>query len=185
MHDMHEHWKRLDRKQILDHKRIKVYEDMVELPDGQVTDYVHFGEARGAVCIIPINERREVLLQREYSYPLREWLLQFPGGAMEGSETPPQAAARELGEEAQLRAAKLTKVGQYFIDNRRIRGQFHVFTAEELSPCNDYTADITEVFENHWTPMGAVDALIREGQLANHAALAAWAIFKAQQSPGE
>ena len=48
-------WKKLSSKIILDHPRLKVLEDMVELPNGKVTDYLRFENKGKAVTIICKN----------------------------------------------------------------------------------------------------------------------------------
>lgn len=91
-------WKCLDSKVLLDHPRMTVMEDTVQLPSGHMTSYVRLSHASDAVTIICLREG-QLLLQWEYSYPPGERLLQFPGGKIETNETPEQAAARELKEE--------------------------------------------------------------------------------------
>ena len=79
-------WKCLESKVLLDHPRITVVEDSVELPGGEVTSYVRLA-GHNAVTVVCLRDD-EILLQREYSYPVGEVLLQFPGGKIDGSETP-------------------------------------------------------------------------------------------------
>jgi len=95
-------WKTLDTKQLLKHPRITIHEDDVELPNGNKTTYVHFGEAHDAAMVIAIDSDGKILLEKEYSYPPDEILLQLPGGGIHKNETPAQAAGRELAEEANL-----------------------------------------------------------------------------------
>ena len=49
-----------------------------------------------AVVVIALNERQEILLQREYSYPSDKALWQLPGGGMLEDENVVTVANREL-----------------------------------------------------------------------------------------
>lgn len=125
-------WRKLSTKKILDHPRLVVYEDTVELSNGHQTDYVYW-QGNDAATIIAMNAEGKILLQKEYSYPMREKLFQFPGGAIEAGETPIEGAARELAEEAQL-SGSLRSIGWLYINNRRSTQKLHAFVAIDLHP---------------------------------------------------
>ena len=55
--------------------------------------------ARKAVMAVPVNERDEVLLIREYCGGVHEYLLTLPKGAVEPGEDPRDGMNRELKEE--------------------------------------------------------------------------------------
>lgn len=111
-------WKCLDSKVLLDHPRITVVEDTVQLPSGHITAYVHLASGSDAVTVICLRGGA-ILLQREFSYPVGEVLLQFPGGKIEGDETPEQAAARELKEESGFAFSRCETLGWCYGNNRR------------------------------------------------------------------
>lgn len=52
-----------------------------------------------AVCMVPIIDDTELLLIREFRYPLNSWCLSFPAGLIDPGEDLEQAVARELSEE--------------------------------------------------------------------------------------
>ena len=172
-------WNRLSQKVLLNHPRLSVYEDQVELPNGHITNYIHFGANTGASMIIAKLKDGKLLLQREYSYPTDSWLYQFPGGAIEKNETPIQAADRELAEEAGLKGS-LEKLGFYYPDNRRSGRKMHVFVATELSPVKA-EADIEEDIESYWFTEKEIDKKIKNGEIVNPSALAGWAFYKSQK----
>ena len=124
-------WKRLDRKVLLDHPRITIAEDVVQLPNGLVTSYVHQISRGDAVSVICLKDG-EILLQREYAYPPGEALLQFPGGKIEDEEAPEAAAARELQEESGYAFSRCEPIGWYYIHNRRSAAKMHVVLAKDV-----------------------------------------------------
>ncbi len=170
-------WKKLSRKILLKHSRLDVFEDKVELPDGHVTDYIHFGSGKGASLVIAERHDGKILLQREYSYPPNCWLYQFPGGAIEKSETPSQSAMRELAEEAGL-SGSLKNLGFFYYDNRRSGGKIHVFTATELTPASA-KKDAEEDIESYWFSKAKINRMIKDGEIVNISALAGWSMYNA------
>lgn len=167
-------WKKLSSKKILDHPRLKVYEDIVELPNGHQTDYVYF-KNRDAATVIAINGQGKILLQKEYSYPPNEWLFQFPGGALEEGEAPEHGAARELAEEGQLKGY-LEQIGWFYISNRRGSHKMFIFVAKNLEPAPTEN-DAEEEFEDFWLTPDEINQKIKNNEIHNYSTLAAWAFF--------
>jgi ADP-ribose pyrophosphatase YjhB (NUDIX family) len=170
-------WKKLSQKLLLEHPRITVYEDEVELPSGHKTHYVRFAKNKDAACILAVNTEGKILLQREYSYPPNEWLYQVPGGAIEDGESPQDGAARELAEESSLKG-DLKLLGWYYLDNRRKDSKFFVFLATNISEDTSKTQDIEEELEDYWFTEQEIDEMIRNGELVTYSGLAAWAFYK-------
>ena len=61
----------------------------------------------GAAAIIPCLPGAEVVLVRQYRYPIDKWLWEIPAGLLEPNEKPEDCAARELIEETGYKAGKL------------------------------------------------------------------------------
>jgi ADP-ribose pyrophosphatase len=68
----------------------------------------------GAVAIIAEPQPGQVLLVRQYRYPIRRWTVEIPAGTRVPGEPPAVTAARELKEEAGLAAARLDEIGRFF-----------------------------------------------------------------------
>lgn len=170
-------WKKLSSRQLLKHPRLEVYEDRVEVSNGQQIDYVRFGNGHGAVSVLAFNEKHEVLLQKEYSYPPNEWIYQIPGGGIEDGEEPQTAALRELAEEAGYKG-DIQEIGWFYPDNRRRADRMHVFVATNLKPAKA-SKDLEEEFESYWYSTKDITALIRKGEIHNYATLSAWAFYRA------
>ena len=164
---------------LLSHPRLTVVEDDILLPDGSASTYLRFAGSEFAVTLLCRRPDGAFLLQREYSYPPNERLLQLPGGGGREDEAPEEAANRELMEESGYRAGRLTRLGWMYGNNRRSDGKMHVFLAEELADAA-LPPDPGEVVENVWVGEEELERLIRDGEVVNAFLLAAWALYRAK-----
>ncbi len=170
-------WIRKSSIVLLDHPRLKVLEDEVSLPDGKQIKYLRFGKMSDSVTVIAQNEDGRILLLSEYSYPPGRWLLEFPGGSINGLEKPVDAANRELMEEANLKANKLQLLGKYFINNRRSDALMYVFLATMVEGAF-LEKDVEEDFNIYWHGIVEIDEKIISGGITNCHVLAPWSMFK-------
>ena len=64
------------------------------------------------VCAVAITEENEVLMVRQYRHPVKETLLEIPGGFIDEGETPEEAMRRELKEETGYEFSSVINVGR-------------------------------------------------------------------------
>jgi ADP-ribose pyrophosphatase len=88
----------LSSEQVYDGKLLKVQRDTVRLPDGgtSVREYIRHP---GASSIIALTPEREVVLLRQFRYPMHRAFIEFPAGKIDKGEEPFDTAKRELLEE--------------------------------------------------------------------------------------
>jgi len=77
---------------------LHVRRDLVRLPDGAETEREYI-EHPGAVMVIPLLEGGELVMERQYRYPLRRDVLELPAGKIDPGEPPLDCGKRELLEE--------------------------------------------------------------------------------------
>lgn len=89
---------RISGEAVFDGALLHVRRDVVRLPNGKpaVREYV---EHPGAVAIIPILDSGELLMERQYRYPLQMDLFELPAGKIDRGESTLATAQRELREE--------------------------------------------------------------------------------------
>lgn len=92
-------WKTLSSKYLSKHIYFTAREDRCEMPNGQVVDPYFVVELPVSVCAMAITENEEVILLQQYRHPLKETLLEIPGGFVDKGESSEKAMARELLEE--------------------------------------------------------------------------------------
>jgi ADP-ribose pyrophosphatase len=68
----------------------------------------------GSAVIVPVNERGEIVLVRQYRPAIARWAWEVPAGTLKDGEDPEQAAFRECHEEIGLIAARAEKLGAFF-----------------------------------------------------------------------
>ena len=69
----------------------------------------------GAVCVIPVTEEGNVVLERQYRYPLDQVITEIPAGKLDFPEEDRlEAAKRELKEETGYSADKWIDMGLFY-----------------------------------------------------------------------
>ena len=84
--------------------------DTVRLPDGaQATrDYIVHP---GAVMIVAQLDDGQLVLERQYRYPVKSVMIEFPAGKLDAGEASLACAQRELLEETGYRASRWARAG--------------------------------------------------------------------------
>jgi 8-oxo-dGTP pyrophosphatase MutT (NUDIX family) len=112
---------------------ISLYRDRVSMPGGgdSVRDVVRHP---GAVAIVALDDREQVVLVRQYRQPVGAHLWELPAGLRDADGEPPlETAQRELAEEAQLSAARWSLLTTSYSSPGFCDEQVLIYLAEELS----------------------------------------------------
>lgn len=123
--------KKIDGENIFDGVVLHVRKDRVELPNGNVgiREYIHHN---GAVCVIPITDKGEVILERQYRYPIGRVVTEIPAGKLEIGEDRLEAAKRELEEETGYKAGKMEFIGEFLGSPAILEERITMYLATEL-----------------------------------------------------
>ncbi len=109
-----------------------VVREAVDLGDGGqvVRDVVRHP---GAVGVLALDEADRVVLVRQYRHPVRHVLWELPAGLLDVAGEPPhRTAARELAEEADLRAGRWHVLLDWFTSPGGSDEAFRLFLARDL-----------------------------------------------------
>lgn len=105
--------RQLTSEEIFDGIILHVVRDTVALPNGN-TSVREVIRHIGAVCVIPVNEKNEVIVERQYRYPLDRVILEIPAGKLDApDENRLSAIQRELREETGYTASEWTELGDF------------------------------------------------------------------------
>ena len=105
--------KQLTSEDIFNGIILHVKRDTVELSNGNSTIREVIRHI-GAVCVIPVTENNEVIVERQYRYPLDRVILEIPAGKLDAAnENRLSAIQRELREETGYTAEEWTEIGDF------------------------------------------------------------------------
>lgn len=87
----------------------------------------------GAVAVVPFLDKENVLLVKQYRYPIKRVLLELPAGTLEKGEPPHACANRELIEETGYSAKKMIKAASFYLAPGYSSELIHLFIAIDLT----------------------------------------------------
>jgi len=86
----------------------------------------------GGSVIVPLFDNGDVMLVRQYRYPLKKFILELPAGKLEPGEDPLIAAQRELQEETGYEADTYEKLTTMFTTPGFCNEVLHIYLATGL-----------------------------------------------------
>jgi ADP-ribose pyrophosphatase len=141
----------LDSRLAFEGTLLRVYADKVRSADGHIgtREYIRHP---GAVAIVPLLSDGRVVLERQFRYPLKRTVIEFPAGKIDAEESPLQCARRELLEETGYRAAKWSYLGGLHNAIAYSDEKIEIFLAEELvhEGATLDAGETLEVFAEQW-----------------------------------
>ncbi|RYF71568.1 MAG: NUDIX hydrolase, partial [Comamonadaceae bacterium] len=105
--------------------------DHVRLPDGGLATREYVVHP-GAVVVVPLLDDGRVVLERQYRYPVRRVMIEFPAGKLDAGEDPFVCGRRELIEETGYRAAEWAYAGCMHLAVAYSTEIIHVYFARGL-----------------------------------------------------
>lgn len=124
-----------------------------------------FVKHTGAVAVLTINDRDELLLLRQYRRPVGKYLMEFPAGLLDVPGEPIlECAKRELAEEAKLQASHWEELISFHATPGGNSETITVFVARGLSVADsDYvTSGEEKDMPQSWVPIKeALESVLR------------------------
>jgi NTP pyrophosphohydrolases including oxidative damage repair enzymes len=106
--------------------------DTVTLPNGKEATR-EVVRHPGAVAVVPVTAAGEVVLVRQYRYPVALELLEVPAGKLDKGEQPEACARRELEEETGYRAGTIEHLGTFYTTPGFSDEIMHLYLARDLT----------------------------------------------------
>ena len=156
----------LSSEQRYDGYFMNVQRDTVELPNGQ-TSTREYMKHPGAVMIIPVFDNGDVLLERQFRYPLHQVFVEFPAGKMDGGELPLQTAHRELLEETGYTASEWQHVTSIHNAIAYCDEVIHFYLARGLVKRDEQKLDDNEFLQTMRVPFGGLELWVKQGWVAD------------------
>lgn len=143
---------------------ITVRVDQVQLEDGAKTAREIVAH-QGSVALVALDRTGRVLLVRQYRHAAGDELWELPAGRVERGEEPASAAARELAEEAGLRAGGLEQLVAFYVSPGYCTELLTVFLAVNLSPDSGAHPDPNERICPGWFPFAEAERMCLDGRI--------------------
>lgn len=118
----------------------------------------------GSAVMMAVDDRKRILLVRQYRVPVRRYLWELPAGKLDEGETPLQAARRELVEETGYRAEHWKKLVSFYPSPGYVAEKMTIFLATGLTAGPPQPMD-DERIETRWFTAKEVAQGIRTGKI--------------------
>ncbi|WP_138431060.1 NUDIX domain-containing protein [Fodinibius saliphilus] len=114
MNDSHELVEQtLTSTKIFSGRLLHLYFDEVVLPDDTIATR-EWIKHPGASAVVPVFGNGDIMLVRQFRYPMAQIFYEVPAGKIDPDETADSTARRELKEEAGLQCKKYDYVGHFY-----------------------------------------------------------------------
>ncbi len=154
--------------------RFTVVQDDIEI-QGKSYPY-SYTTLRDSVCILPICDDKIVLIS-EYRHSLKNWIWEFPAGAIDEGETPVSVAKRELLEEAGYEALNLREIGVYPVSPGTSTLMTHLFVAE-CTRAGKQMLEETEFISTKEISESELEDMIKNREFVFLAGIVMWDMYK-------
>ena len=118
----------------------------------------------GSAVMMAVDEKRRILLVRQYRLPAAQYLWELPAGKLDPGENPLQAAKRELAEETGYKARKWKKLVSYYASPGFVAERMNLFQATDLIPGTATPMD-DERIETRWFTRKEIREMIAKGKI--------------------
>lgn len=157
--------KQIYRREIYRGRIINLFKDEVLLDNGRKTER-EIVEHRGAVACLPFMGGKEIILIRQYRYPVRREIFEIPAGIIERGENPEDAVRRELLEETGYSSNNIEYIVNFYTSPGYSTESLYLYFAYNLKkeiPKPDYDESISLKL----LPLSESLVMIKEGRICD------------------
>jgi ADP-ribose pyrophosphatase len=154
---------KLSSKEVFKGKLLHVFLDEALLPD-------HSRSTRewimhpGACAVVPVFENGDIMLIRQFRYPMKQIFWEVPAGKIDPGETQDETALRELKEEAGLVTTDFDYVGHFYPGIGYSDEVIHIYLAWNLKTTDQQTDDDEFVIKER-IPFSEAIEMVHTGEI--------------------
>lgn len=157
--------KTIEREYIYNGKIINLRKDKVEIPGGKES-YREIVEHNGGVAIFAINEKKEVIMVRQFRKPFDEVLMEIPAGKLEKGENPLECGMRELEEETGFKAKNMELMNVIYPSPGFSNERLYIYFCDEMEKSTtNYDED--EIIQIDYIPYDKVVEMIYKNEISD------------------
>jgi ADP-ribose pyrophosphatase len=161
--DLEEHC--ISSEIIADGGMLTVKRDQVRLPSGHKSQREYVIHP-GAVVVVPILPNGNVILEKQFRYPLHQVFIELPAGKIDAGEDVLVTGQRELLEETGYTATNWTKLGYQHPCIGYSNEVIHMYLATELT-AGEHSRDIDEALEVFELGFDDCLAMVKRGEITD------------------
>ena len=137
----------------------------------------------GSAVMMAVDEKKRILLVRQYRLPADKYLWELPAGRLDPGEKPLQAARRELAEETGYKARTWKRLASFFASPGYVQERMTIFLATGLTagvatPMDD------ERIETRWFTRKEVKEMIASGKIEDAKTMLGFLMWQAGLTQG-
>lgn len=134
---------------------------------------------RGSAVMMAVDERKRILLVRQYRLPARRSLWELPAGRLDEGETPLKAAKRELKEETGYRARTWKSMVSFYPSPGYVGERMTIYLATDLTAGESEPME-DERIETRWFPAREVEKMILDGEIIDAKTMIGYFLWRRQ-----
>ncbi len=132
---------------------------------------------RGSAVMMAVDEKKRILLVKQYRLPARQYLWELPAGSLDEGEKPLHGAKRELKEETGCTAKKWEKLTGFYPSPGFSAEKMTIYLATDLklgvaTPMED------ERIEAQWFPAREVEKMILDNKIIDAKTMIGYFLWK-------
>jgi ADP-ribose pyrophosphatase len=154
----------ISSKQVYDCGLFRVTEDVAVDPKTKFQIKRSVVRHVGSAVMMAVDDKKRVLLVRQYRLPAAKYLWELPAGRLDAGEKPLEAAKRELKEETGYTAGKWSKLASYWASPGFVAERMTIFLAQDLT-AGEATPMEDERIEARWFKRKELTRMIAEGEI--------------------
>jgi ADP-ribose pyrophosphatase len=158
---------------------LRLRKDRVQIENGPEIEYV-YRVSNGAVLVVPVTRDGNMVLIRQYRYPVDDWCLEVPAGGLHDREgvLPELVALEELHEEAGATCEALLLISSTYSNNATTNEIMHIYLATGVELHEQTQHEVTEQIEVVLVPIAEAIEMALKGHMKD--ALSALAILQSE-----
>jgi len=172
--------KLLSSKEVYKCNLFRVTEDEAVEPKGKHHMKRSIVRHAGSAVMMAIDDRKRILLVRQFRLPAEDYLWELPAGRLDPGEKPLQAAKRELIEETGYRARKWTRLASFFVSPGYVAERMTIFLARDLTAGDPQPME-DEHIEIGWFKPKQIAAMIDSGEIHDAKTMIGYYTWKARK----
>lgn len=126
-------------------------------------------EHPGGSVVLAVFDNNDILLVKQYRYPIGGDVVELPAGKLDANEDPQRCAERELREETGYTAHRWRKLTTIMTTPGFCNEQLHIYMAQELSlsPHGQALEEGEQTIKLLRVPLNEAVAMIERGEIAD------------------